>query len=500
MRPSPKRLSLTVVALAIVIAAFPAIAGASSTQRSVMQDDGRLLHPDPTVRQSALDEMKALGVDIVKVGLFWRRVVPSPNSGDKPAFDAANPLEYTSAWYPYIDVVKEIQARGMVPWLMISAPAPSWAVSQSTGSTQQGIYEPDPDEFALFTTAVARQWPDVKILSIYNEPNFQYWLWPQMGKGLVSLSAIHYRKIYLKAHTALINNGHSDSTILFGGLAPRALPPKPGQRATQPIRFLRDLFCLDEKLKPLKGKAAKMRECTGSFSKIQASGFAYHPYTVAGGPAVKPVSADDAPIGWLRRVYKVLDRAAALKRLSRKRIPLWNGEFAFQSNPPDFFQTPIGKVPAYLNTSEWLSYADRRVQTYTQYQLFDEPLDKSEPVTSTNRYSGFQSGLLFDDGRQKSGVYDAFRLPLMVFTKNGSSVTVWGCLRTKGPGAETVEIQVKQGSSFRTISTVRVTNAAGYFKKVVKLSGAAKKTFRLKAGNIMSRRSLPVAPVKAHKD
>jgi hypothetical protein len=490
------RICLPLLLALVAIAAFPAAGQASSTQRSMMQDDGRLLSLHPGVRSQALDDMKSLGVDIVKVGLFWRHIAPSPNSSTKPSFDATDPLAYPS-WSPVSDVVQEILDRGMEPWLMISAPAPGWAVERSTGGTQQGIYKPSPTEFAKFTSAAGKKFPNVKIWSLYNEPNFEYWMWPQMGKGLVSISAVHYRKIYVEAHTALINSGHANDEILFGALAPRALKARPGQRATQPIRFLRDFFCLSEKLKPLHGRDAKLRSCTGRYKKIIATGFVYHPYTVAGGPGVPPLHKDDAPIAYLKRVYRVLDRAGALKRLSSKRIPLWNGEFAFQSDPPDFFQTPIGKVPGFLNQSEYLSYRDFRVKTYAQYQLYDEPINKSLPVSNTRRYAGFQSGLRFEDGRKKFGVWAAYEFPMVVTPKTRSSVVVWGCLRAKPNGPQILDIQVKKGSGWSTVSTATVNNPLGYFTRTVKVLGAAKKTFRLKFNDIVSRSSKPGKALKA---
>ncbi|HEV7919064.1 MAG TPA: hypothetical protein VGO97_05745, partial [Solirubrobacterales bacterium] len=97
------RICLPLLLALVAIAAFPAAGQASSTQRSMMQDDGRLLSLHPGVRSQALDDMKSLGVDIVKVGLFWRHIAPSPNSSTKPSFDATDPLAYPS-WSPVSDV------------------------------------------------------------------------------------------------------------------------------------------------------------------------------------------------------------------------------------------------------------------------------------------------------------------------------------------------------------------------------------------------------------
>jgi hypothetical protein len=321
-------------------------------------------------------------------------------------------------------------------------------------------------------------------------------MWPQVGKGLVSLSAIHYRKMYLSARAAMDRSGAANDEILFGGLAPRAFLPKVGVRATQPLRFLRDFFCLDDKLKPLRGRAAKARSCTGKYKRINATGFAYHPYTVPAGPFIKPTSPDDAPIAYMKRIYRVLDRAAKYKRLSRKRMPLWDAEFAYQSNPPDINQTSIGKIPGFLNTAEYLSYKDPRIKTYAQFQLIDDAADLSQPVGSKDRYGGFQSGLKFESGERKPGVYAAYRMPLMVFkTASPNVVKVWGDVRAKIPGTQSVEIQTVGGGS-KTVASV-TTNPLGYFNATIKLKGAARKSFRAQANGISSRTAKPGKAVRA---
>lgn len=501
-RPRTRNFTLGLILMAVMtglvlllalLGPVPA-ADAASNQVSAMQDDGRLENADPGVRNTALDEMQALGVDVVKLGAFWRRYAPNADSESKPRVDLTDPDSYD--WAQLAPAVEGIIARGMTPWIMISAPGPDWATKKSTASTQEGVYLPDVKSFAQFVEALGRRFPEVKILSIGNEPNFQYWMWPQVGKSLVSISGVHYRKTYVAAQKALVKAGHASSTILFGGLAPRAFLPKVGQRATQPLRFLRDFFCLDEKLKPVTGRAAKLRSCTGRYSKIVASGFAYHPYTTAAGPAVRPTDADDAPVAYLKRIYRVLDRAAALKRLSKRNIPLWNAEFAFQTNPPDINQSRISLVPGYMNTSEYLTYSDRRVKNYMQYQLFDEPLNTDFGVGDTKRYGAFQSGLRFADGEKKLEVYRAWQMPLMVIKGNGNSVTIWGTRRALSDAPE-IEIQYKDGGDWTTVATVSPLAAAGYFKQRVSVAGANGKTWRLKSGDVYSRQTKSTKAPKA---
>jgi hypothetical protein len=301
--------------------------------------------------------------------------------------------------------------------------------------------------------------------------------------------------MFVAARAGIGKSGVSGKQILFGGLAPRAFLPRPGQRATQPVTFLQDMLCLDKSDKPLKGAAAKARQCTGKFTKIDATGFAYHPYTVAGGPFVKPTSPDDAPIAYLKRIYRVLDAASKYKRLTKHHLPLWNAEFGYQSDPPDVFQTSISKIPGFLNTAEYLSYKDPRIKTYHQFQLIDDASNTSAPVGSSDRYAGFQSGLRFEDGSKKFGVYNAYELPFMVFkTGSGSSVKIWGGLRKVQPGTQ-VEIQAKSGGSFKTLKTLTV--GGRYFNTTVSTAGASSMNYRFVVGNDESRTTKPGKQVKA---
>lgn len=488
MRPAPRRPILTCAAALICLIAAVQPAGASSTQFTAMQDDGLLLSQDAAIRDKALDEMKLLGVDTVKVVMIWRGVAPNSEGSDKPAgFNGADPNAYGSGFGLHRALVDAIKARGMNVWLILNTPAPKWAAPKKT-SPRAGVYKPSPSEFGDFSEAAGKAFPDVVIWSVLNEPNHRSFLQPQVEKTGVIASAVLYRNLFYESRAGLLAAGHSQEEILFGAMAPRAGAPKKGARSVQPIPFLRQFFCLDAKLKPAKGSLAKSLKCN-KFKKIEAGGFAYHPYTNAKGPLAPLVSKDDAMIGQLPRLYKVLDRAGALKRLSKKRIKLWNAEFGYQTYPPDRCWTPIAKVPAFLNIAEYISWKDRRVANYHQYQLQDEP----SPGLCSDPW---QAGLRFINGDKKPSVYSAFEMPMVVEKVSRSKVRIWGGIRAfPGPG-QTVEIQVKQGSGYTTVSTFLVTNPLGYFQTTVSLSGAQSKTWRIVWTDKTSRSSKPVDKIK----
>ncbi len=332
------------LALSLALLA-PAGAAASSRQLSVMQDDGRILHGSPQTRDETLNEMDALGTDVVKVQLTWREVAPAT----RPV-DPANPAFYN--WGLVDAAVAGIRARGMRPYLTIGGRAPNYAVGRQTPRFN-GTYRPSAPEFELFARAAGRRYAGlVDIWSIWNEPGLTTWIQPQRDRRRRPLSPSIYRSLYLAGHRGLSDSGHAGDTILLGELAPI------GSRSSNkvgPVEFIRELACLDRRYRPLRGSARRARRCPASFRRIPTSGLAYHPYTTRRGPRSIPRARDDAPIGALSRVTRALDRVARRGRISRGRR-VWITEFGFQTNPPDRFQIPIRRVPGYMDFSEYLAF------------------------------------------------------------------------------------------------------------------------------------------------
>jgi hypothetical protein len=424
--------------------------------------------------------MKLLGAEIVKLPVVWRSIAPAVKTSglnDPNAYPAG-------AWDVLDRVVSGAHARGMKVWMMITAPAPTWAVARES-TPGPGAYRPDPNALRDFAEAVGRRYGSVEIFSIWNEPNIKRFLQPQYSKG-VAVSATHYRKMYEASYAGLVAAGRGKATILFGELLPRA--KRPFTTYVTPLMWLRDFFCIDNKGKKLRGRVARKHGCNG-FKRIKTSGIAYHPYTMAGGPALRDPIKDNATIFYLKRVERVLDQASKQRRVSGRRLKIYSSEFGFQSDPPDINWTRIERIPGYLNASEYVSYKDSRIATYSQYELVDD-FD----------LSFFQSGLRFVDGRVKPGVYQAYQLPFNVFKLRGNTVIVWGCLRSSPGGSQTAEIQVKTGSSYSTVATVNVSNRLGYFERKITVAGANAKTFRLQWGGLTSRSTKPGKAVKARTD
>lgn len=453
-----KRLTITIAMLVAAACAAPA-ADASSRQLLIMQDDSQL-RSAPT---ATLDEFDSLGADVVKVNLYWDGVAPGGRK--KPAgFNGSDPSGYT--WDFYVAIDQAIRNRGMRPYFSLGGRAPAWATKRRG---RRGTYRPSAKEFRLFAQAAGSQFPSVDIWSIWNEANLYSWLSPQRVRR-VPVSPGIYRGLYLAGHRGLEAGGHGDDTILFGELMPRG---GTDSRKVRPLEFLREMVCLDRNYRQYRGSAARKRGCR-RVGRIPTSGLAYHPYTLANGPDVNE-GADEAAIGQLSRVRRTLDALARRGKLPR-RLPIWITEFGYQTRPPDPNATRLRRAPALMDLSEWIAFRDRRVASYSQYQLRDDDF--------------WQSGLRFADGDAKPGVYAAFSLPVFVRSLGGNAVEVFG----GGRGASGAAAQVESkppGGSYRSLGSAAV-NSSGYFRQVFRISGASRRKFRVTLG-AQQRVKKPVA-------
>jgi hypothetical protein len=451
-----KRLTITIAVL-FAAAAAPA-ADASSRQLMIMQDDVRVRWaPDTT-----LDEFASFGVDVVKVNLYWDEVAPSGRR--KPAgFDGANPAGYN--WGSYDNAIQAIVAHGMQPYISLGGHAPAWA---SGRRGRAGTYRPSASEFRKFAEAAGQRYPGVNIWSIWNEPNLYSWLSPQRSKG-IPLSPSIYRGLYLAGRKGLIAAGHTDDTFLIGELMPRA---GDSPKKVRPLEFLREMACLDRNYRQYRGAAARKRGCR-KVGRFPTSGLAYHPYAKPGGPHLSELT-DDAAIGQLSRVRKTLDALARRGKLPR-RLPIWITEFGYQTKPPDPLQgVPLKRAASFMDESEWIAFRNPRVASYSQYTLVD---DAPRPGSGPLRWSSWQAGLYFHNGRRKSHIYDAFRFPLFVRSLGGNRVEIFGGLRSGAGGSAQVESRPR-GGSYRSLGSAPV-NGAGYFHRIFRVSGASRRTFRV---------------------
>jgi hypothetical protein len=455
-----------------------------------------LAAPGPT-----LDELKRLGVDDVKVFVPWGELAPNALSRAAPAhFDATSPGAYLpAAWAPYDALVEAAKTRGIGVDLALEGPAPLWAtapgVPPKTASSFLGAWKPSATAYGAFVTAVADRYsgnykpagqssplPRVDFWSIWNEPNYGQQLAPQaIDDSSVEVSPVYYRALLNAAWTALAHTGHGHDTILIGELAPRGQTTPadlyPGDFSGMvPLRFIRALYCVDQKLKPLQGDDAAARGCptTADASKsfaadnpglFHASGFAFHPYPQGFAPNVRtPDEPDYADLPQVPELERTLDGAITAYG-STTRFPLYDTEFGYQTNPPETITRAINPklAAAYANQAEYMSWRNPRIVSWDQYLLTD-------PAPGPG---SFDTGLEYYNGTKKA-LYNAFRLPLFLpvtKTSKGHALEVWGCVRpahylighSPAPQVALIQFKPTTGAEFRTVERVTLTDPYGYF-------------------------------------
>jgi len=353
------------LALAVLACASPA--SAATNQESTFQDDPLLVFGSDATVIATLDTLHSLGVDRIRVSLFWRVVAPAGGLKTKPAgFDGADPAAYPQGnWARFDALIAAAQARGIAVNLDVTSPAPLWATGHPARADIEQTYTPDPKEFGAFVHAAAVRYsgafvlpgapgsaapatpptpppgipglppigraapregprvaagtrlPRVDYWEIYNEPNQAGWLTPQWlpdprkPSRFIETAPSLYRGLLDAGWAALQSTGHGRDTILAGSTAPKGLNVQGITRSIKPLRFLRLLYCLDGRYRPLHGGAATARGCPATpdaraFTAahpalFQATGWAHHPYELTFAPTMTPTDPDFVTIANLPR-------------------------------------------------------------------------------------------------------------------------------------------------------------------------------------------------------
>lgn len=444
-----RRLLLAAASVAVALSLLATTgASASRSQTTLFDLGGAALDISAEGRAKELDELQDFGVDTVRVIVAWRQIAPEPNSPTKPPFDATDPGAYPQQWDALDDLVRGAQSRGMDVLLTPNSPVPNWGSSahdsiadpipfdfgqfvQALGIRYSGNYSPPP---ALPTDPPIPTLPRVDHWSVYNEPNLTLFLKPQLKHGK-SVSARIYRQLFLAAQGGLAASGHANDTILIGETS-----PGPGRKGTDPITFMRGVFCLNAQFKR-----------KGGCSPIDADGWAQHPYD----PFDAPYESSNSLINLITidDLISALNKARAAGAV-RSRLPIYVTEYGVESVPDRKFGVSQLRQAEYIAISEYLMYRNRRIRSFGQYLMQDDV---------GNAQVNFQTGLRFSDGSEKIA-FDAFPVALVAQrpSEERNKVTIWGHVRPKG-APFTVTVKARGPGAAHTIKTVH-TNGNGYFQ------------------------------------
>ena len=504
-------------------------AARSGLLESLFQDDDHLIYASTPVVSQTLDQLRALGVDRVRLTVLWAAIAPQPRSSAPPAhFDARNPAAYPAqAWIPYDRVVLLARQRGIGVDFDLTAPGPLWAMAPGAPTAKSAThFRPDPQAFAAFATAVGRRYdgrytvrgggaavtlPRVGFWTIWNEPNQPGWLYPQWqgGGGQATMESPRlYRQYAAAAFGALRATGHTTArdTILIGELAPEGSEASRPSSPIPPLRFLRALYCLDDGYRPLSGGAATAEGCPtgGGFAAANPalfapSGFAHHPYSFFRPPRASLSDPNWAPLSDLGRLEHALDRTFAAYGVSRS-LPLYLTEYGYETDPPDPFRgVPLATQAAYLDVAQHLAAADLRVRGMAQFLLFDAASNPAFPSGSQGYWSTFQTGLRFVGGAAKPSLA-AYALPIDIARPNvgaGTPVAVWGMIRAAANfTTQRALVQWRPAAgAFRTVATVATHDPSGVLDARVSLPagvGQVRLGWRAPRGGTLFSRAVAV--------
>jgi hypothetical protein len=359
---------------------------------------------------ATISQLQSLGVHALRVIIYWRDVAPNPNHKRRPNFNQTSPASYN--WGAYDPLIAAAHALHWKVLLTVSGPVPRWATPHG-----EDIYSnPNASEFGKFMEAVGKHYgKQVKLYSIWNEPNEPGFLRPQYVHGKLASAAI-YRGLFLAAYNGLKASGNfAGMTVLMGETSPTGVAI---QGVPAPLAFLRGVLCLNANYRPV-----------GHCATLPSGGYAQHPYSNSRGPFWVP-PPDDVTIGTIGRVVTALNRAAAVHAI-RPGLPVYVTEFGVQSFPNPFVGVSLAKQAEYQAISEHIAWSNPRVVSFGQYLLRDD-------VPANGRVVGFQTGLETYTGQHKP-LFGGFRLPLTV-TRTPTGVSFWGLVRP-ATGATSVTLQ-----------------------------------------------------------
>jgi hypothetical protein len=465
----------------------PTPAVASQHQVSVL--DPGALGSDPA---PALRDLRDLGVGTLRLAVSWSDVAPDSGSTVRPNFDASDPAAYPAAnWSPVDQVVTAANQEGLNVLITVAGHAPRWA--QSPGEPPAltrllGAWKLSVPEYGSFVHAIAERYdgqhrePAVREWEIYNEPNFGEDLSPQgPPPGSVLVGADRYRRMVAVAWSALQATGHGQDLILIGALSAHGQNRPDDIGETKPLRFIRELYCVDAHYQPFRRRVAGQHGCPGNARRFRAgnpglfraSGFSVHPYPLSKDATAPPNQTrlndpDYASFAQLPNVLRALD-ASLRAQGSAKRYPLWNTEYGYITDRSRPGALPWRTQAYYLNWAEYLSWKNPRIASFAQFLISDPPPP-----------SHFASGLLTAAGSPKPA-YAAWRLPLYMPTtsaRHGHGLEVWGCVRpaphavqaSGQPQTGLIEFRPRGTATFTTVATKTFTTPGGscYFDSRIK--------------------------------
>ncbi len=438
------------------IAAAIAVAGlaAQAAPATGPLDTGFVATPDFVGPNAdlAFTRARAARASFIRIGAAWSQIASKQPAPGSDARDPANPVY---DWSVLDATVAHTRASKMTPIVDIVG-APQWAWGRTSSSEPgKGTIRPSLTALAAFTAAMTERYsgrtsglPWVRYWELWNEPNLSSYLRPQLEAGRV-VSASWYRamtNVFYKA----VHAAHGRNAVIAGGLSPFTVD-NGSYVGVGPLRFMRELLCMsaDDHPRPTCAR------------KTQFDIWAHHPYT-SGGPTHSAANPDDASLGDLPEMKRLLDAAVRAQHVvSKQKVRFWVDEFSWDSQPGD----PKG-VPARLH-ARWVSEALYRmwqsgVSMVTWFNLRDDSFDPGGGFCQCGLYERNPLSMQKDPPKLS---LEAFRFPFVAFTRKDGTVSFWG--RTPDSNALPLAVEQEVGSRWVIVGSA-VAGKRGIFAGTVR--------------------------------
>jgi hypothetical protein len=411
LRASVRVLTIAAVVLAVAFA-FASRADAASGVRFGIQDDAWLAYGPGTV-ESRIGTLDKLGVHLVRYTIFWNEVAPTKPQQPRAAADPAY------QWGASDLVLKALHAHGIAAVVDIRF-APGWA----NGGNKPNWLPENATDYADFVVAVHGRFPWVRDWLIWNEPNKAPFMHPVDP-------SLYVKRLLNPAYAAL--HAADKSVRVAGGVT----GPRAGANGMSPIAFLRGMRSAGAKL----------------------DAYAHNPYPE--NPRVETPTKGGChrcasiTMATLEKLLVETQRAWPGKRI-------WLTEYGYQTNPPDKqLGVSYAKQARFIGEAGLRVYRAPRVDMLIQFIVHD---DKAP--------SGWQSGFFTTSGKVKPS-FDAFRVPLAVAARKGTSASIWGQVRPRR-GVQTYRLEILRGGRWKPLGGTAKTNAQGFFTRKVTVPRGAK--------------------------
>jgi len=305
-------------------------------------------------------------------------------------------------------------------------------------------WKPDVRKWAQFVTAVARHFKDRRIWgwTLWNEPNIPVFLSDEPG---TDDNAMRYRKMWFAGRKTIRKTAGVRARVFFGDNANGGVDPLADR-----YHILRQALCLHSNGTPFVGK--QFKDCPDAPRTVQASGFAFHPYSAT------PTEF----AGSIKALESIIDEAESLKRLRAGRgvYLTEHGFLTGEAENGNVLGGPLVVTPQNQAIDDDLAvhvaFDDPRIKTFAQYTLYDDGRGV------------WDCGLLLPDGTQKPA-YASFLVAIDV-KKSGSTVDVFTLARLASTTPVVVAVKRSATDTWHDLDGIS-TDALGYGTKTFDATG-----------------------------